>query len=771
MSLKVWLPLDGDLRNLGCSDLQFSYSGSNISVNNEGKIGKCYKRTASAADAIISDTPILLGINQSMFCWIKMDSFQSSASLTGILGQHRYSSNTGMGITLRYASASTGYASVNTGTGSSRTYNSYYGSTLLNAGTWYHIGYTYDGSNIRIYVNGNLDKTQIFTNMSCPSEYIQVGNWSFSGTGGIGISNYSAPGSINDVRIYDHCLSPLEVKELSQGLVLHYKLDRKKLQSGTNLVTNITAGGQTTKLTDGRLGVITSGSNADTYFTINLSESITNGTTYTLTCNASGISEGAYWQFPLGAQSNLTLPFKIYNGYNEYTFTANDISWGTNRLLMDDNGRADWANPATFWDFQLYKNETFEVQDNSGYGHNGTIIGDLILNNETSRYTSSTRWNSSSPTDNTETGICYIQTPFSLTTPLQLSITWWAKPESGYGGGTNHAAFCTSNNTSRPTDYNTTAFHHRDSGFDIYPSDGSGVKRLSFVYPKNEWHHYAITYDGTIAKSYKDGVLQTSITVGTNKTLASFSQLYIGYSQAGGVKRKTLGNYSDFRIYCTPLLDNDVKLLYNSSMRVDNLGGIHTFKYQESHNQELLQGIPITNNYGTHSKINGLITYDENNEINLIHNVSRGSDYISISPTNKTYYYDIEVSIDANNQFYFGFERYDANKTSRSNNACTYIIAVKPTTAISHQRYFGTVNLSTDGVNPCAFIALRILNDWSGASNRQAIVHKMSLREVSNLIQPKLNKNGIFNIDELNENKSIKFYKNGIVETTNIIEY
>lgn len=227
MALQVWLPLLGNLDNQGLSDLRFSLvSGSPISVDASGKIGSCYKNTANTG-GIVSDKTIDLGQNQSMFCWFKFTSLTSASSLGGCaVSQHRHSNNSGMGITIKYVSQTTGYLSVNTGTKTGRTYNTYTGTTLLQANTWYHGGYTFDGSTIRIYLNGKLEKEHAFSGMYVPADYLMVFCWSLNGSTGSAIYEaYHLIGSVNDVRIYDHCLSDKEVKEISKGLVMHYPLN------------------------------------------------------------------------------------------------------------------------------------------------------------------------------------------------------------------------------------------------------------------------------------------------------------------------------------------------------------------------------------------------------------------------------------------------------------------------------------------------------------------------------------------------------------------
>lgn len=609
MSLKVWLPLDGDSRNNGTYELPVTTF--NTLTYYDGKIGQCGQGILGwhlPEDILGNEWTIALWFN-SPGAFNEYNNILFCKNIKGSTdGQIYFSiySNNALNIGVNSSSNSLKY------------------SYSFSVDTWYHVAATYDGTTVSLYLNGNFVASKVVTTAK-PEGTVNMMIDARSGneTGTQWRGSYGK--KYNDVRLYDHCLSAAEVKEIAQGLVLHYKLDGAFGGVGENLVINGDGRGNLNRYwsnwgqaTDRKIieqgnkkwlsfitnpngnyggfsqdrGLALYKPNTDyTISAIMYADSNVSGRLWVHTRSTEGGNNIGQYLTTVSVTNTPTLFTFTFNTKSNENYTINKVNLMIGAVnaaskihFYITNIKIEEGKKATSWIpcKEELNIDTTIVTDSSGYGHNGKIIGDLILNNETSRYSYNTKWNSSSPTDNSETGICYIQTPFSLTTPLQLTVAWWAKPENGYGGGTGHAAFCTSNNASRPVDYNSTAFHHRDVGFDIYPSDGSGVKRLSFTYIKDEWHHYAITYDGTTAKSYRDGVLQTSVTVGTNKTLATFSQLYIGYSQAGGVRRKTLGSYSDFRIYCTSLLDTDIKLLYNVSSRIDNLGGIHSFELSEN---------------------------------------------------------------------------------------------------------------------------------------------------------------------------------------------
>lgn len=322
MALQVWLPLNGNVNNQGLSDLTFSVS-SVTTINDNGKIGKCYENNSFTAGGLFSDKIIDLGQNQSMFCWFKINSLRSNSSLGGgLVTQHNHTLNQGMGITIRYVSATTGYLSVSTGNGTSRTYNTYYGKTLLQAGTWYHGGYTYDGTTIRLYVNGSLDGEFERSDMKIEPDNIHIFRWTLLS------GSYSFDGCLNDVRIYDDVLSPREIKEISKALLLHYTLSSaggENLCVGSNnistsnfVLTRSTAEGNTVTLTP------TTSASYVKYKASNLLYSDYKNKTYTLSFYIRRMSSEneSYTDKQLNIYIGLNIPARINNvissSYDKY---------------------------------------------------------------------------------------------------------------------------------------------------------------------------------------------------------------------------------------------------------------------------------------------------------------------------------------------------------------------------------------------------------------------------------------------------------------------
>ncbi len=81
-------------------------------------------------------------------------------------------------------------------------------STVIQSGTWYHFVGTYDGSQMRLYLNGNLEsstpKTGSVFNSTTP---LQLGRYGY-------FSGWRYHGSIDEVALWNRALTPSEVSQL-----------------------------------------------------------------------------------------------------------------------------------------------------------------------------------------------------------------------------------------------------------------------------------------------------------------------------------------------------------------------------------------------------------------------------------------------------------------------------------------------------------------------------------------------------------------------------
>jgi len=87
MSLQIWLPLNGNINNQGISNI--IATNSNATINDEGKIGKCYY--FNGTDARISFPSVSFNYPLSACAWVKGEAMTSSTT------QYIFSYNTATG--------------------------------------------------------------------------------------------------------------------------------------------------------------------------------------------------------------------------------------------------------------------------------------------------------------------------------------------------------------------------------------------------------------------------------------------------------------------------------------------------------------------------------------------------------------------------------------------------------------------------------------------------------------------------------------------------
>lgn len=604
MSLLVWLPLNGNCENQGLSNLKFSLiSSSNTTFPDGGKIGrKSYSNNSYSGGGLISDTVLSLGNQLTMCCWVKFNALMDGAALGGTMGgQHRYATCTGMGLTFKYISSSTGYLSCNTGDGSNRTYNTYCGNTLLTAGNWYHVCFTYDGYYIKFYINGQFDGSHIYQNQKNVIDKVIVGAWSLDNTNASDIhANYKLYGNINDFRIYNQTLSPKEIKEIAKGLVAHYKLDSEL----PNLLSNsyedrIGSGYLVTSYTFDRTALgryMRAGEKCSLtvcftphanfgYWYPHLNDGnwggwmpniYSDGTTNRQIVSAVSLDGWRYWNDanPDSSPSLTTVRMYARNKDDAVNNASATIHW---IKLQLGNQPAEYWSPSTTEDPKRYEEET----DCSGNGNHAKRSKDLYAAADSPRYTNSKGFSGSQ----------YIACGQGPKVKDELTISCWGYMSNWGDYSSRRLMSCTEGGGWNLEPYGENAANGMCFAVGTGSSSNTYLNAVSDIKLANlsaGWHLFTGTYDGKTAKIYIDGVLRGQHAYYSSKTPIYYhasNGVFIG-AEAGSSATTPGGQYfngkiSDVRIYGTALSESDVQELYKIPATITKNGVLMANEFLE----------------------------------------------------------------------------------------------------------------------------------------------------------------------------------------------
>lgn len=624
MSLQVWLPLNGSLENKGLGTLSSDFSISSP-IYSAGKTGNNLKISNQQSNVVTIDE-LKNKKNVTISFWLCPNSGNTFGQWRDVIS-FGVSNGTTISSFRMEASSSTGK---NFGWWGNGILTNDEGCCLynLNLDTWYHITIVLNGTTIKKYVNGELRET-----FTIPTSY--ANNYYFTGTMTLGDASMYV--SLADVRIYDHCLSNEEIKQVYQCLILHYPLNNgygnENLIEEGNLASSWVEEGCTREnVIDSSKGnclkVIGKNGNKRIYKAVE-NVWMTNNQKYQVSFWAKTDTENCQINFSRN-MTDYTKDFTLTSNWNYYigTITTTGISdSGTLSLIVKTTNGIIYIkdiklqkgtdqmiyspNPADALYKTLGYNTTTEY-DTSGFGNNGEKKNNPVYTTD-------------SPIGNSciqlqRANSQYIQLP-EMTLPDTLTINFWAKVNS-FGrwqrffefadalqgaNGNYRFLFGTSNNTKQ-------LCLHICGGSD--GTTGWFINNNIGEIDTN-WHSYSISINKTILNIFYDGKNILNKTITDNFPIHKRQYSYIGKSSYAADAYFD-GEISDFRIYATALTADDIKQLYESKAKIDKDGNLYCNQFIDNdYKEELLTTQKMTFHQANSQ---GTITYEINGDeiINII---------------------------------------------------------------------------------------------------------------------------------------------------------
>lgn len=563
MSLKIWLPMNRDLRNQGLLNNTITNSGATYS--SDGKLGGCYIFDGVDDSLAVGNLSTMVETDFSFACWFYKDEWGSKEYETIFGGPP--------GFELDSKVSSTNSPVL-------KLYNWGGGSCTYELSKWNHIVFTRNSTETKLYLNGELKVTGSAGTIPNNNNYF-VGSWNSA-------TQQNFKGKMCDVRIYDNCLSPMEVKQLSQGLVLHYPLNRNGWGQENFILEShkVTSGGNANGITrtyesDGSMKIVSTSGNgnyASLGFAQNSNTSVGNnmvvGDTYCISCDVK-IETGTALPTLFINSGNGYKQLKPVNGsiitgkwirvYYTSTWAEPGTQYGNISLHLGFSGaigtyyfknfKLEKGSTSTSWcpnvadTNNMSLNSTIEY-DCSGFCNNGTWHGTHTNTSNTPKYAVSTTA--------TGSGTTYLEGPVL---PAEAkTVALWIK------------------NTNKSS--NGAIFNDKTTGLQIgllnsllYMNSKASTAGFTTTHWVNgEWNHVVAVNNNGTRSLYVNGQAETQ-SGASNYYIHNADNCWL-WNRSYNNNYPFTGSLCDLRVYATALSADDVKSLYQNCATIDPDGTI-----------------------------------------------------------------------------------------------------------------------------------------------------------------------------------------------------
>lgn len=587
--LCLWLPFtDGTTKNQGLINDEFITS-IDPTFSNDGKLGKCLEQ--GQFDMSATMTSKILNNQALTICfWIYVNAEEGSkgGTIFGNINTNVEFNNRKFSI-FQYPTCNDLHLSwMNDAANAFMMTPIYKG--VLPSYQWTHVAITYHNPTMTVYINGIKKYTYSSVSNSSSFEYQTRVVWQ------------NAYRKLNDFRIYNECLSPRQVKEISKGLVCHYPMGNVDGKiGGRNLLVKTNQGkiNWSNSHADGSYScesVNWNGINAVKMscttpttswkmFTFNgLLENFDKlepSAIYTLSYDVIGNikvgfsnlwDSGATHSIIVSAQEtvikktygfhyivNITLKDAL-NKSRQVVYFTNNLKAGESviiaNLKLEKGNKATAYTPCPTDDPVMYDNM---IYDTSGYCNNGSVTDSTCptWSSDTPRYKGSYVFNGNNQ-------YLKFQNPITSSS-TDFTISCWVK----FDDTTGNSTIC----TMRTAVGNGIALFK--IGNKIRFDDNAQFTFSDYTISANAWTHVVVTRLSSCKKLYVNGVLkQTVNTVGDMKLISNIGTIGASSQGGDGISNYLNGQLSDFRIYATALSDSNILELYQTSASVDSNGNL-----------------------------------------------------------------------------------------------------------------------------------------------------------------------------------------------------